>query len=475
MNDTTNDGLNDGLNDGVDNGVSDRGGTARVRVVVGGEIGSLRDTLDAADGVDVVSEVDDLEGVLAAVEARMCDVAVISGGHTDLHRAAVSQLRASGLAVVGAVPPGDTEVSRDLRRLGVHARLFTDSGATAVSRVMQDVTHQVKSRHGTIAPVGTSVGGGRGDAGRGETSELSGVVWRRGTDTALPSFYGVARRRVIAVWGPAGAPGRSTVAIGLAGAFARRGIETVLIDADTYGGSVAPALSLLDESSGLLAVARAADRGALSVPGLAERTVEVEPRLRVLTGLPTHERWAQIRPASLEAVLGLARDLARVTVVDCGFSLEDDPELSYDTYAPRRNSATLTALAAADDVLVVGRDDPVGLARLEAGLIELRAIGGSPTDVVLNQVRTPAPEPDTVEPVRNARSSAPVDHAASRRAAAWRRLRDEYRIHQVPSDPDTVDKALIAGVPVTSVDPGSPVALAIDIMARSVVPRRGYV
>jgi len=36
------------------------------------------------------------------------------------------------------------------------------------------------------------------------------------------------------------------------------------------------------------------------------------------------------------------------TVVDCGFSLEQDEELSFDTAAPRRNGATLATLLAAD-------------------------------------------------------------------------------------------------------------------------------
>ena len=37
-----------------------------------------------------------------------------------------------------------------------------------------------------------------------------------------------------------------------------------------------------------------------------------------------------------------ARSLAAVTVVDCGFCLEQDEELSFDTAAPLRNGATLS-------------------------------------------------------------------------------------------------------------------------------------
>ena len=47
-------------------------------------------------------------------------------------------------------------------------------------------------------------------------------------------------------------------------------------------------------------------------------------------------------------MLAAARALADFTVVDCGFCLETDEELSFDTLAPRRNGATLAVLDDAD-------------------------------------------------------------------------------------------------------------------------------
>ena len=73
---------------------------------------------------------------------------------------------------------------------------------------------------------------------------------------------------VIAVWGPTGAPGRTTVAVTLAVEAALLGVETLLVDADTYGGSVAQALGLLDEAPGLAAAARAANSGRRTAPPL---------------------------------------------------------------------------------------------------------------------------------------------------------------------------------------------------------------
>jgi Mrp family chromosome partitioning ATPase len=90
---------------------------------------------------------------------------------------------------------------------------------------------------------------------------------------------------LLAVWGPAGAPGRTTIALGLADAFARRGLSTLLLDADPYGGSVATLTGLLDEAPGLAAACRAANAGRLDISRLAECCRTVGGDLRVLTGL----------------------------------------------------------------------------------------------------------------------------------------------------------------------------------------------
>jgi fructose 1,6-bisphosphatase len=87
-----------------------------------------------------------------------------------------------------------------------------------------------------------------------------------------------------------------------------------------------------------------------------------------------------------------ARELADWTVVDCGFALERDEELSFDTAAPRRNAATLSALQAADTVLAVGAGDPVGMQRLVRGLPDVGEVvpPGVPIRVVVNRVRASA-------------------------------------------------------------------------------------
>ena len=257
---------------------------------------------------------------------------------------------------------------------------------------------------------------------------------------------------IIAVWGPAGAPGRTVVALNLASELSRLGQSTVLVDADTYGGCIAQSLSLLDEAPGLAAATRYADQGTLDLAALARLAPEVSAGLRVLTGIPKAERWPELRAAALEHVLTLTRRLACFTVIDCGFSLEDDEELSYDTLAPRRNAATLTSLAVADQVLAIGAGDPIGLQRLVRGLQELGTVAGPAPTVVINKVRSSAvgvrPEPR-------------IRDALTRFAQI-----DDPRF--LPDDPTSMDAALLAGQSLAEAAPDSSVRKALVALAAEI-------
>ncbi len=194
--------------------------------------------------------------------------------------------------------------------------------------------------------------------------------------------------RVLAVWGPAGAPGRTTVAVGLAAEVAAAGHEVLLLDVDAYGGAVGQHLGVLDEVSGLLAAARSANNGELDDARLTGLARQVGDGFRVLTGLPRPDRWQEVRASAFEDVLERASRVADLAVLDVGFSLEGEPPDPFGPTAPQRNQMTLAALAVADEVLVVGSADPVGLARLARGLVELRdVVPGVRPRVVVNRMR----------------------------------------------------------------------------------------
>lgn len=216
-----------------------------------------------------------------------------------------------------------------------------------------------------------------------EAATATEVVPDPFTDEAVdvPPAAGRPRGRTVVVWGPAGAPGRTTVAIGLAAAAGAQGRRTVLVDLDPHGGAVTQHLGVLDEVSGVLATARLANAGRLDDEALARSARRITDDLVVLGGIPRGDRRTEVRPGAVEAILDTGTRFGDV-VVDTGFGLEEDD------LAPSRDRMTLDALAVADEVVVVGTAEPTGLARLARGLVELAEVAPAvPWHVVVNRMR----------------------------------------------------------------------------------------
>ncbi|HEY9351193.1 MAG TPA: hypothetical protein VIP75_10905, partial [Acidothermales bacterium] len=278
----------------------------------------------------------------------------------------------------------------------------------------------------------------------------SALPYVTGASDDDPSANELGTGRLVAVWGPTGAPGRTTVAVTLAGEAAGLGVATLLADADTYGGCIAQLIGLLDEAPGLAAAARQANSGALDHQALARIARSVQPQLRVLSGLSRPERWAEIRAPALDLVWTVARAMSAFTVVDCGFSLERDEEIAFDTAAPRRNGATLVTLESADVIVAVGSPDPVGVQRLIRGVGDLREIVPSADiRVVLNGVRR-----GPVGPNPEAQLAQALDRYAGLQVAAF-----------VPYDRAGCDAMLSAGRLLAECAPASPIRAVLGNLA----------
>jgi Flp pilus assembly CpaE family ATPase len=398
---------------------------------------ALVTTLERGTDAQVVRRCPDLADLLAVAGSGLAQVALVSSDLRSLDRTALDHLRECSVTVVGIYAPGDDSAERHLRQLGISTVLAADAGGD----VIQAALDALDTRSGPEASV-FPFALGQADEVRFDGSPVpGGHSFQEVTpDQVSPNTHD-SLGTIITVWGPTGAPGRTTVAINLASELARLGKPTVLVDADTYGGCVAQSLSLLDEAPGLAAATRSADQGSLDLAVLARLAPEVSTGLRVLTGIPKAERWPELRAAALGHVLTLTRRLARFTVIDCGFSLENDEELSYDTLAPRRNAATLTSLAVADQVLAVGAGDPIGLQRLVRGLQELGTVASPSPTVVINRVRSSAVGPRPAQRIRD---------ALTRFAGI-----DDPRF--IPDDPASLDGALLAGQSLAEAAPDSDV------------------
>ncbi|GLY28417.1 hypothetical protein [Kineosporia sp. NBRC 101731] len=393
-------------------------------------------------GVTVVRRCVDVLDLLSAAGAGLARAVVLSAELQRLDRDAVTRLRLAGLAVVGLAAPGDRAAAERLARLGVDPVLAAD---TPVEDIAAAVAAAVAELAGQQPLLGSPAFG----------DPSAALPCPPGPSfPEMPTLPSSPPGRIVTVWGPTGAPGRTTVALTLASHLALAGQDTLLVDADTHGAAIAQSLGLLDETAGIAAAARAANQGTLDLPKLAELAPPLESGLRVLTGLPQSRRWPELRASALDVVWEKARSLAGWTVVDAGFGLEADEELMFDTTAPRRNAATLSAIAAADVVLAVGSAEPLGLQRLIAGLPEVTDLAGTAAIRVI---------------VTRVRDGAVGHHPEQMIADALRRYAGVREPLLIPDDRPALDAAMLLGRSLTEQAPTSPACRPFEALAASLI------
>ncbi|MBL7493293.1 chromosome partitioning protein [Frankia sp. AgB1.9] len=409
-------------------------------------------------GVTVVRRCVDLPDLLAAATTGAARAALLSADLRRLDREALARLALANVAVVGLIAPGDEEGDRRLRQLGVVAVITTDATADEVAGAVVEAAKALTGRP-AVGPV--SISRGFSDPIAGYGTRLPPLLGdpalgdaQAHLDETDPAPFEAGR--VIAVWGPTGAPGRTTLALGLAAELADLGAATLLVDADSYGGSIGQLVGLLEEAPGLAAATRAANQGMLDVPRLAVLCRDLGGGLRVLPGIARPSRWPELRPSALENVLDLARRLAQFVIVDCGFCLEADEELSYDSSAPRRNGATHAVLAAADTVIAVSSAEPVALVRFVRGLADLREL-------------VPGVEPLVV--VNRLRASVAGGDPRREISRALNRHTGTEPIALVPYDLAAFDAAQAAGQLLRDIAPTSPARAAIRDLASRLAGR----
>lgn len=367
--------------------------------------------LERAPSLVVLRRCVDVDDLVAAASSGQAEAAVVALDAPGLDARAVDLLHQHGVRVVGVLPGhGAQDAARSSAgRVGI-GRLVAEDDLAALPTAIA-----APEASGPPAGVGTPT---------------------NAHDGAPPPIAG----RLVAVWGPAGGPGRSTVAAAVAAELARRRRPVLLVDADPYGGALAQQLGILDEVSGLLAASRS---------GLGPATRLLGTHLAVLTGLPRPDRWTEIRAGVLAELLAQGQEAGEV-VVDTGFCLEEPADL---TGRAGRNQLTLEALEAADELLVVGSADPVGLSRLARGLVDLREVAPRlPVRVVVNRMRSSLgwSERDIGGMVTG--------------------LVRPVGLHFLPEDRAAVDKALVAGRTLAEAAPDSPLAKAVAALVAELLP-----
>lgn len=333
----------------------------------------------------VVRRCVDAVDLLGAATAGGATVALVGAALPRVGRDVLSRVGACGVRIIGLVARGDLAGEQALRSIDVIDVLAVDAvsdPASAVVRIAERVA----------AAEAAAQGEGAGEVVAQDASAIAGALaphsGQRGRTTGDHDLRGHRRDdadpagaragAVIAVWGPPGAPGVTSVAVGLADELARLQRDAFLVDADPVGGAVAVTLGMLQESSGLAIAARRADHGGLDIDGLARTARRIRPGLRVLTGVDAPERGTLLRPAAVATVCRVARMMSEVTVVDAGTApVVDDGA---------RAAVTRAVLGEADAIVVVGAADPVGMSRLVPAIGHAQGFG-VPVHVVVTRLR----------------------------------------------------------------------------------------
>lgn len=382
--------------------------------------------VDAERGAHLSRRCADIAEAVGAAEAGIGSVLVASES-AQLDRKVVTRLAKHAVAVVAVA----RDAAGQERLAGRGCAAVLPPGATP-----EDVV---------AAALGASVA--RSAVAAAETGAQDAPS--ESDERSIPERRGA----IVAVWGPQGAPGRTTIAANLAHELSTHG-DTLLVDADTWGAAQAITWGLEDEAPGMAAVARAALGGELTQAVLARHAVELRPRLRLLTGLSRADRWAELAPAALDALWPLARASADVTVVDCGFGIADPDGLALAA-GPTREEATAGILAEADLVVVVGGAEPLAMQRLVHALADLATVAA-------------AAETDRMVAVNRVRAAVAGDRPREAVADVLAKYAQVAQVATVPHDQQALDACAMLGRTLTECAPRSQASRAVRDLAQQV-------
>lgn len=375
----------------------------RVFVLAGGASweGPLLTQLDVLSDVTVVRRCIDVADLLAASQTDHADVALIDPTIPGLDLDVVDRLSVEGIDLWAIGLGGD--------HLGIEYSIPADDVMSVGERLRNE-------RSENRVP------------NRTEASDLS--------DSDSPSR---PLGQVTAVWGPAGAPGRSTVALAAAAHLARQGKATLLIDADCHGAALAQMLAVLDDVSGLMAACRDVNLG--RDRHVREHLLRAMPNLDILTGIPRPDLWHHLRPSAVARIVEQARESHQHVIIDCSFDLATE-----EGVAPSAGDVSREMVALADRTVVVGRPDPVGIARM------LRAI-----DTVADRAQK------LLLVMNGIRPSTPWDRQHI--SDMIFRVVGEHQIAYLPFDAEACDRALLQGESVTEAASDSNLATELGLLA----------
>lgn len=287
--------------------------------------------LDAREAVDHPYAVLVVEDLTSFLTPRLVD---------DLHQ--------HGRRILGVFDPAEPWGRRRLDELGVDEVLAADAPAEEFLRTIESLAAGIHLDQEIADLVATPEDDGDQDAG--------------------------PRGSITAVGGPRGGTGITEVAIALATCLDRSADHAVLVDADAWAPCIAQRAGLRLHPNVRTAIDAVEHRSGT----LAGSLQHLPSRTEVLAGL-VDPRSDRVRSSELRAVLHELAARRRHVIVDAG----GRPDHRSDADRPGRTHDVLTA---ADRIVGVGAPTPVGVARLLAWTVDVRAAApATPVHLVVNR------------------------------------------------------------------------------------------
>lgn len=254
----------------------------------------------------------------------------------------------------------------------------------------------------------------------------------------------------ICVWGPAGSPGKSTVAANMACELALEGRRVLLVDLDTYSPCLSEMFGLVDHPPGLAAAARLVGQGRFDLEQINRLAVRFEVgsgHLAILTGLSSPSRWPEIGAEKVEGLIKNALEHFDFVILDVASPLESS--IRQVGGAVDRNIATRTALTVAAKTVAVLSSEPIGVKRFLEAYDQVSALTSNSL-ILANRLRTAALGTKAKQQVDDA-----MRHFFNRSIASF-----------IPDDSESCDRAVFEMVPLAMMKRSSPARQAIAQFAR---------
>ena len=253
---------------------------------------------------------------------------------------------------------------------------------------------------------------------------------------------------VIAVTGPYGSTGKTTVALNISLELAAEKARVLLIDADTLGPAIANHFLLNEQPAGLPAAFRIAGQDRFDLDQLERLSFQFQKStLRIMPG--SQDLLGQIiEEQTIEKILETARGSFDFTVIDLGCLGSNG--------SSKQELLTNTIIGLADKTVLVCLADPIGIFRLLSSE-EFVAKLPNPPDLVMNRVRNSV--------IASARKEIGI---------TLQRLSSLEPKAYLPDDPLHIDQAVRTGIPVASLSRSSTFRQALTGFVRAeLIGRKG--